>query len=39
MFDRIIMNIIEMSLQIIFVAYLMFPKTSLPNTHFTFACS
>ncbi len=34
MFDRIIMNIIHMTLEVMFIAYLMFPEPALPNANF-----
>jgi len=35
MLDRIIMNIIDVPVQIILVAYLMFPETPLPDAAFS----
>ena len=39
MFDRVIMNIIDVTLKVIFITYLMFPKSPLPNANLSFARS
>jgi len=35
--DRIVMNVIDMALQVFFVANLMFPEPALPDAPFAFA--
>ncbi len=38
MFDRIGVDVIDVMLQVIFITYLMFPKSPLPDADFSFAC-
>ncbi len=37
--DRVVVNVIDVALQVVLVAYLVLPKPPLPDTDFSFSCS